>query len=721
MKVALLCIGALLVLACSAHAPGKRNNGNMNGNGNGNGNGNTGNCGSGGGGGAGAPCFDCATMEIANIYTFPNVVSEANSDDPQENAGPNPNNAVGPDREVLNDNLAFTLVERGSNKILDQTDSGSFIGVANGAGWVTYDRTDKRDGRFYISEPAVNDCNLYTTVLPPNNASGVKCSGGASWGAQTFFVTAPLSVVSPLNGCTPLPPGSLNGTIAFVQRGGCLFRIKAKIVQNAGALAMLAFDNVNEGTISMAGTDPTITIPGVIVSLADGTAILANVPAIVNLNSDALDRVNSPLYFAVSKTPSPDSFSTVTDWYTYTFSSPLTQTYAIFFDHHATTVDTFTLVGQMWGPAYPNGTILWAGTYYLTLDKNAMASGAGIVVINEVINPKQSYTVPAPLSLPLAEADPKQWYIGLGDTYPTVNCAEQVDYLHVYWSTKTTPISSTPIAIKMPNSRCKLATVTSDADGGIFAPIGARQPATSAPANETVGLQVDPDFASASTNGRVLVFSFASQGPNNGVYVNWGAISLDNFWVNGTLTLTHFGEINQLSKNIDTYYPQIAIGARGEIALSGFMSGNFTYGSGWITARLPTYPQNSMGFPLTVWAPGFLTYQSLRPFTQPPLNTWLTVNGLDIDPKGESFHLYTAIGNPAGPLDQYGRASQWTTSMAGYEVDSIGFCPDDPNAPPIAPPIPNPPCDRSWNNAPPGPRRNTCVKRNSRAHNCRDQ
>lgn len=86
MKAFALLLCAFLVLACSAHSPGKRNNGGMNGNGN------TGNC---SGGGGCATCFDCTAMEIANIYNFPNVVTEVDSFDPLENVGPNPNNAAG--------------------------------------------------------------------------------------------------------------------------------------------------------------------------------------------------------------------------------------------------------------------------------------------------------------------------------------------------------------------------------------------------------------------------------------------------------------------------------------------------------------------------------------------------------------------------------------------------------------------------------------------------
>jgi hypothetical protein len=69
------------------------------------------------------------------------------------------------------------------------------------------------------------------------------------------------------------------GAIALVDRGTCTFVAKAARAQAAGASAMIVADNAPGGPFTMAGADPTITIPSVMVSLTDGTTIKAGLPA----------------------------------------------------------------------------------------------------------------------------------------------------------------------------------------------------------------------------------------------------------------------------------------------------------------------------------------------------------------------------------------------------------------------------------------------------------
>jgi hypothetical protein len=78
--------------------------------------------------------------------------------------------------------------------------------------------------------------------------------------------------------CEPLV-GFPTGAIALADRGGCDFTVKVKNAQNAGAVAVIVANNVAGPPITMGGTDPTIAIPSAMVSLADGTAIKASLPA----------------------------------------------------------------------------------------------------------------------------------------------------------------------------------------------------------------------------------------------------------------------------------------------------------------------------------------------------------------------------------------------------------------------------------------------------------
>jgi hypothetical protein len=75
-------------------------------------------------------------------------------------------------------------------------------------------------------------------------------------------------------GCEALTNASeVAGAIAVVDRGDCFFSVKTKNAQDAGALAVVVVNNVPDGLPPMGGDDPTVTIPAVGISQADGEAI----------------------------------------------------------------------------------------------------------------------------------------------------------------------------------------------------------------------------------------------------------------------------------------------------------------------------------------------------------------------------------------------------------------------------------------------------------------
>jgi hypothetical protein len=78
----------------------------------------------------------------------------------------------------------------------------------------------------------------------------------------------------PTLGCEPLiNADEIAGRIAVVDRGSCFFTEKAKNAQNAGAVAVLVVNNLPQGLPPMGGDDPTVTIPAVGISQADGNLI----------------------------------------------------------------------------------------------------------------------------------------------------------------------------------------------------------------------------------------------------------------------------------------------------------------------------------------------------------------------------------------------------------------------------------------------------------------
>jgi hypothetical protein len=115
------------------------------------------------------------------------------------------------------------------------------------------------------------------TLLAPATGA-VDGVGGAEFGPGSFDVTGDLATVDDgagtgALGCNPLVNGAaVSGKIAFVDRGVCTFVVKVKNAQDAGAVAVLVANN-QPGLLTMAGDDPTIGIPSVIVPQTAGDAI----------------------------------------------------------------------------------------------------------------------------------------------------------------------------------------------------------------------------------------------------------------------------------------------------------------------------------------------------------------------------------------------------------------------------------------------------------------
>ena len=151
----------------------------------------------------------------------------------------------------------------------------------------TLDRINGRGTDTPDAARTAGACTVFTPNLPtvnilaPAEIAGAKGAGSAAFGAQAFAVSGTVvgvndGVGSALDGCTSpfTNAAAVAGNIAFIDRGTCTFAAKVKNAQDAGAIGVIIGNNV-AGTSNMSGTDPLITIPSLMVSQADGTAIKA--------------------------------------------------------------------------------------------------------------------------------------------------------------------------------------------------------------------------------------------------------------------------------------------------------------------------------------------------------------------------------------------------------------------------------------------------------------
>ena len=128
------------------------------------------------------------------------------------------------------------------------------------------------------------DRQRLVTVTAPAAIAGPYRAGVATFGPDVTdpVVTAPVVLandgvadLSLSNGCTSfVNAAQIAGKIALVDRGGCTFVTKALNAQNAGAVGAIIADSISTPiALDLGGSDPSITIPVVGITLADANLI----------------------------------------------------------------------------------------------------------------------------------------------------------------------------------------------------------------------------------------------------------------------------------------------------------------------------------------------------------------------------------------------------------------------------------------------------------------
>jgi hypothetical protein len=121
-------------------------------------------------------------------------------------------------------------------------------------------------------------------VLEPTSIAGDYLVGTATFGPAFATVDLERQVMPVVEGgnlglaCSPFDAANgraAKNRIAVVLRGTCTFVTKVKNAQDAGAVGVIVIDNVAGGPPpGLGGTDPTITIPSIRITLADGITLL---------------------------------------------------------------------------------------------------------------------------------------------------------------------------------------------------------------------------------------------------------------------------------------------------------------------------------------------------------------------------------------------------------------------------------------------------------------
>jgi hypothetical protein len=124
------------------------------------------------------------------------------------------------------------------------------------------------------------------TVTAPAGIAGDYEVGTAAFGGELTVGGLAASLVAALDSedgagpastdaCSALTNSSaVSGKVALADRGTCTFATKARNAQAAGAIAIVIVNNVSDtSALGLGGDDPTITIPAISITQADGDII----------------------------------------------------------------------------------------------------------------------------------------------------------------------------------------------------------------------------------------------------------------------------------------------------------------------------------------------------------------------------------------------------------------------------------------------------------------
>ncbi|HEX6903473.1 MAG TPA: PA domain-containing protein [Thermoanaerobaculia bacterium] len=197
---------------------------------------------------------------------------------------------------------AMTNAERIASSLNDQRIVWSGINVRSAAPGVLSSGT--------IPRLTLNSPNLGVFAVGPAQFGAALSSPGVTGDlviAQDVDEDGGAAVATATDGCSAIL-NSIAGKVAFVDRGNCNFTVKAKNVQDAGAVAMVVGDNTSASAppTAMTGVDPAVTIPSGRVSLRNANRIKAllgsgTVNVTLGLRADVLDGadpLNRPYIYA---------------------------------------------------------------------------------------------------------------------------------------------------------------------------------------------------------------------------------------------------------------------------------------------------------------------------------------------------------------------------------------------------------------------------------------
>lgn len=544
--------------------------------------------------------------------------------------------------------------------------------------WVTWDPLSHR---FFITAFSVIRCGQLLTVDSPPAIAGQKCAGIARFGPSSYIVSGAVEVASPLLACGPV--ASLAGKIALIQRGTCNFAVKVKNAQNAGAIGVIVYNNVDDSTIAMGGVDPSIVIPSVFVGKSDGLAITANLPVSVTISAPAMTSFSTVLFISVSNTSAPNDRN---DFYHYSVSDGNYSALFADFPKHSTDNDALYISTQMFGDESADGVLPCIGPNIRAFDKRAMLDGIGALTLWDTTIPTGGlsgpiFVAPAQLQPPIADETMPTLFIGpnTGNGFGFCGAsATPPTGFRIYSATAAGGVSSFIADVPFPTPITLGACL--DASCNDFEP-NLRQPPPAIPYKIESSIGV---LAFASVYKNKLYVTYDHNVSSVQTAVRWFVIDVAPIATFGQPVLLQWGDIN-VSPDIDTSWSRIAVNDDETFVVTFYQSGPAQHIVPAYTFHLAADPPNSIRLPLHTAIPNEYVYFE---DVGTGRNRYGDYTGLALDPVDRStFYSFVQRPDPIGFFDPPGQfgpclntslcvARVWTTDLYTFRIDT-NTCPTD--------------------------------------------
>lgn len=162
-----------------------------------------------------------------------------------------------------------------------------------------------------ISVAASETDRVFGAAVAVGNTSPVRAYQGTVPGEAISAAMRDVGAFDPAGlACDPLPEGSLSQSIALVARGACTFEQKLNNAESAGARAVVFYSTASQPPAKF--NSGAATLPGVMVSYGDGSAILAALKAggavAAKITFDGVPYGNDPIRLSEYSSRGPTYF-----------------------------------------------------------------------------------------------------------------------------------------------------------------------------------------------------------------------------------------------------------------------------------------------------------------------------------------------------------------------------------------------------------------------------